>query len=108
MTLESDPVPMALSSLKRQAHDTTSPSIRTPSRIATPPPPSDRGTLHVMNNGDGAKLKSARHSGRGSSIGGIDPENLTRALSRELSGERRESTPGASPSRKRQRINADR
>lgn len=42
------------------------------------------------------------------SIGGVDPDTLSRALSRELSADRRDSASGASPSRKRQRINGDR
>ncbi|KAI1395639.1 WD domain-containing protein [Hypoxylon fuscum] len=95
--------------LKRQAHDSASPAVRTPSRIATPPPPSDRGRLQVMNNVESGNSRSGRHGGRrGSIAAGINPEDLSRALSRELSTDRRDSTPGASPSRKRQRINGDR
>ncbi|KAI1133906.1 WD domain-containing protein [Hypoxylon sp. FL0543] len=108
MTIHTESVPAAAPPLKRHARDTASPAVRTPSRIASPPPPSDRGRLQVMNNVESSHPKSARHSGRGRSIGGIDPDSLTRALSRELSADRRDSTSGASPSRKRQRINADR
>ncbi|KAI0472173.1 WD domain-containing protein [Xylariaceae sp. FL0804] len=98
---------------KRPANDTTNPAVRTPSR-ATPPPPSDRGRLqargHNLENHNRLS-KGARHSGRfmeRASSGGVDPESLSRALSREFSADRRDSTPGASPSRKRQRINGDR
>ncbi|KAI1097460.1 WD domain-containing protein [Jackrogersella minutella] len=104
MTIEADPVSTALPSLKRQARDTASPAVRTPSGIGTPSPPSGRGRLQVIEAGNS---KGARHS-RGSNISGIDPEILTRALSRELSGDRRDSTSGASPSRKRARLNGDR
>ncbi|KAI1253946.1 hypothetical protein MGN70_004341 [Eutypa lata] len=111
MPLESEPaaslppLPPAIS--KRPVDETNSPASRTPSRLATPPPPSDRGRLQASRNGENSNLRSARNSGRVSDITGsrgIDPD----ALSRALSADRRESTPGASPSRKRQRINGDR
>lgn len=111
MTIESDSVSAAPPLLKRQAHDTTSPAVRIPSRIGTPPPPSNRETLQVMNNVEGGNSRNIRHGGRRgerTSIGGIDPDGLTRALSRELSADRRDSASLASPSRKRQRINGDR
>lgn len=105
MTIESEPA--ALAPPKRPVDDTNSPAGATPARMATPPPPSDRGRLEARLNGDHGNVRSARHTARvGSS--GVDPEILSRALSRELSADRRDSTPGASPSRKRQRINGDR
>ncbi|KAI0157369.1 WD40-repeat-containing domain protein [Xylariaceae sp. FL1272] len=109
MTLEAQaaPAPAPLST-KRPAND--SPVVRTPSRIATPPPP-DRERLQPRTNLDSANLKVPRHSSRLSdraSTGGVDPDSLTRALSRELSTDRRDSAPSASPSRKRQRVNGDR
>ncbi|CAJ2507968.1 Uu.00g091540.m01.CDS01 [Anthostomella pinea] len=114
MPLESNSLaaPAALPA-KRPARDSASPAARTPSRIPTPPPPSDRGRLQARHNMDnGNSSKGSRHSGRfteRTSTGGIDPESLSRALSREVyTADRRDSTPGASPSRKRQRMNGDR
>ncbi|OTB05270.1 hypothetical protein M426DRAFT_10866 [Hypoxylon sp. CI-4A] len=104
MTIESSSV-SAASPLKRHAQDTAS---RTPSRMATPPPPSDRARLNIMSNAENSNSRNARRSGRGTSISGIDPEGLSRALTRELSADRRDSGPGASPSGKRRRINGDR
>ncbi|KAH7032865.1 WD40-repeat-containing domain protein [Microdochium trichocladiopsis] len=81
--------------------------------MSTPPPPSERGRLQAklgLENGN-TKSRPARHVTRLSEGGvssSIDAEALSRALSRELTGDRRDSTPGASPSRKRQRINGDR
>ena len=114
MTIESEPV-ATMPSLpppvsKRSVDDTNSPATRTPARFATPPPP-DRGRLQASRNGENSNLRSARASGRVSDMvgnRGVDADTLSRALSREFSADRRESTPGASPSRKRQRINADR
>ncbi|KAI0016725.1 WD domain-containing protein [Xylariomycetidae sp. FL0641] len=97
---------------KRSAPGTASPAARTPSRIGTPPPPSDRGRLQARQNVDNGFLpKSSRHSGRSTdrpTSAAFDPEILSRALSRELSADRRDSAPGASPSRKRPRLNGDR
>ncbi|KAJ1329197.1 cell division cycle 20-like protein 1 [Microdochium nivale] len=94
-------------------HAADSPAARTPARMSTPPPPSERGRLQAklgFENGS-AKSRPMRHMTRLSEGGPgstIDAEALSRALSRELTGDRRDSTPGASPSRKRQRINGDR
>ncbi|KAI1336154.1 WD repeat domain-containing protein [Xylariaceae sp. FL0016] len=113
MTLETGhaAVPAPLPS-KRSAHDVASPATRTPSRVSTPPSPSDRGRLQAKSNLDNLNHSvGSRHSARlteRGSAGPIDPESLSRALSREISADRRDSTPGASPSRKRQRINGDR
>ncbi|KAI1326902.1 WD domain-containing protein [Xylariaceae sp. FL0255] len=110
MTLETQtpvPAPVALPP-KRTANDISSP-VRTPSRVATPPPP-ERERLQSRPNLE-SNLQPPRHSSRiteRASTGGIDAESLTRALSRELSADRRDSAPGVSPSRKRQRINGDR
>ncbi len=103
------PLPPAIS--KRSVDETDSPATRTPSRLATPPPPLDRGRLQASRNGENASFRSARSSGRVSDITGgrgIDPDALSRALSGNFAADRRDSTPGASPSRKRQRINGDR
>jgi hypothetical protein len=111
MTLEPQtaPAPVPLSS-KRPANDINSPIVRTPSRIATPPPP-DRQRLQARSNVDGVSSKGSRHSGRFTeriSINGVDPESLSRALSREVAADRRDSASVASPGGKRRRINGDR
>ncbi|ETS80822.1 hypothetical protein PFICI_08351 [Pestalotiopsis fici W106-1] len=101
--------PAGIAPSKRAVVEIHSPNTATPARISTPPPVSERGRLEPRINSDIGNAKAVRHSrGTTSSVSGIDPEILTKALSRELSSERRESTPGASPSRKRQRINGDR
>ncbi|KAI0798862.1 WD40-repeat-containing domain protein [Xylaria sp. FL0064] len=110
MTLEpqSAPTPVPLPS-KRPAADINSPVVRSPSRRATPPP--DRQRLLARPHLDGAGSKSSRRSGRvpsRASTGGVDPESLSRALSRELSADRRDSAPAASPNWKKRRIDADR
>lgn len=94
---------------KRPVRGANSPSRAMPPRVSTPPPPpSDRGRLQARQNADNANVAGVRHGGRDGSLSGIDPDVLTRALSRELSVDRRDSAPAASPSRKRQRINGDR
>lgn len=110
MTLESQPAPVLVGSLssKRPANDINSPLVRTPSRIATPPPP-DRQWLQARTNLDGGNSKGSSHMARLNERG-VDPEVLARALSREVSADRRDSAPAASPSGngKRRRIDADR
>lgn len=95
---------------KRPVRDANSPSRAMAPRVSTPPPPppSDRGRLQARQNVDNANVPSAHSGRRDGSLSGIDPDVLTRALSRELSADRRDSAPAASPSRKRQRINGDR
>ena len=96
---------------KRSVRGANSPSRAMAPRVSTPPPPpppSDRGRLQARQNVDNANVPSAHPARRDVSLSGIDPDVLTRALSRELSADRRDSAPAASPSRKRQRINGDR
>ncbi|KAF3001148.1 hypothetical protein G7054_g5519 [Neopestalotiopsis clavispora] len=101
--------PAGIAPSKRAVVEINSPNTATPARISTPPPVAERGRLEPRINSDIGNARALRQSrGTTSSVRGIDPEILTKALSRELSTERRESTPGASPSRKRQRINGDR
>lgn len=101
--------PAILAPPKRTVDDYHSPKNATPARISTPPPASERGRLESRINSDIGNARSARHDRRGGSLGGIDAGTLSEALSREVKGERRDSTPGGgSPSRKRQRINGDR
>ncbi|KAK3940704.1 quinon protein alcohol dehydrogenase-like superfamily [Diplogelasinospora grovesii] len=95
-------------SLKRQISDSNTPTISSPAGIATPPlPPSER--LHARQ---GESSRTLRHSSRSTEVGrvsGFDADALDSALlSAQLGRSQRESTPGASPHRKRQRINGDR
>ncbi|KAH6669106.1 WD40-repeat-containing domain protein [Plectosphaerella plurivora] len=83
-----------------------------PARFATPPPPpSERGRLETtrqhLDSSNARNLRNTRQSGD-SSRPALDPEAVESALLREMHRTQRESTPGASPSRKRQRINGDR
>ncbi|KAI1112618.1 WD40-repeat-containing domain protein [Nemania sp. NC0429] len=97
MTLQPQPASASVHlGVKRPANDIS--PIRSPSRIATPPPP-DRQLLPGRRSG--------RFVGR-ASTSGIDPESLSRALSRELTADRRDSAPVSSPVGKRRRIEAER
>jgi len=99
------------SSAKRRVPDSDSPSIATPSRISTPPPHADRVHLEVRRNMDSGGSRHSRLSGRASDVSRssmLDADAVDHALRRELSRQQREGTPGASPHRKRQRINGDR
>ncbi|KAI1367498.1 WD40-repeat-containing domain protein [Xylaria arbuscula] len=100
MTLEpqSAPAPVPLPPLKRPAADSNSPLARSPSRRSTPPV-LDRPHLHPSSKGT---HRSGRSTAR-ASTGGVDPRDLSRVLSRELSGDRRDSAPAASPHRKKKR-----
>ncbi|KAI2643286.1 WD40-repeat-containing domain protein [Xylaria nigripes] len=111
MRLEPQPalVPAALTS-KRPATDSNSPITRSPSRILTPPPP-DRQRLQPRSNLDGNTSKGSRHSDHfveRASTNSVEPEALTRRLSRQRSSDRREIAPATSPNRKRQRLDGDR
>lgn len=99
MTLQPQPASASVHlGVKRPANDIS--PVRSPSRIATPPPP-DRLLLQAR--------RSSRFFGRAStSTSGVDPESLSRALSRELTADRRDSAPAASPVGKRRRIDAER
>ncbi|KAM0605371.1 hypothetical protein ACHAP1_004694 [Verticillium nonalfalfae] len=92
------------------------PTKRSSTRFATPPPPAsagDRGRLEARQNSDRANVKAGdmRHARRPSDLSrsaALDTSAVDSALLREMHRSQRESTPGASPSRKRQRINGDR
>ncbi|KAI0909444.1 WD40-repeat-containing domain protein [Ustulina deusta] len=111
MTLEPQPAPAPVPlPSKRSAADINSPLVRSPSRRDTPPPP-DRQQLQARPYLNNSSSKGPRRGGRftaRASTGGVDAENLARALSRELSADRRDSAPAASPNRKKRRIDADR
>jgi cell division cycle 20-like protein 1, cofactor of APC complex len=99
------------SASKRTMADVTTPSTLTPARIATPPPPSERGRLETKSTSDNSNQKSSRQLGRTNGTNrtnALDIDAIDGALLREINRQQRESTPGASPHRKRQRINGDR
>lgn len=89
------------------------PDSSTPARFSTPPPPtSERGRLemttrHHLDSSNARNLRNTRQASDASRPV-LDPEAVDSALLREMHRPHRESTPGASPSRKRQRINGDR
>ncbi|KAK0728253.1 WD40-repeat-containing domain protein [Lasiosphaeria miniovina] len=92
--------------LKRPVPDSNSPTVASPSRVSTPPPQSDR-LRGEARQGE----RNGRISSRPSDFGrfaGLDADAVDSALRRELGRQQREDTPGASPHRKRQRINGDR
>lgn len=80
-------------------------------RAVTPPPASERGRLESRRNLDNTLGRSVGNGARASDVGRgspFDPDAVDHALFRELARPQRESTPSASPHRKRQRINGDR
>lgn len=82
-------------------------------RMSTPPPPSDRGRLDSKPNAEssGNTMRQLRSRTRASDVAhpaAFDVDAVDSLLLRELQHPHRESTPGASPHRKRQRINGDR
>lgn len=80
-------------------------------RISTPPPAPERVRLdarQIAETNPNRRLRqSARHSD-GPRNEPADSEPFESSLFRELHRPQRESTPSASPHRKRQRINGDR
>jgi hypothetical protein len=80
-------------------------------RITTPPPAPERIRLDARSiaetNSNRRSKPNTRHSD-GSHSGALDNEPFESSLFRELHRPQRESTPSASPHRKRQRINGDR
>ncbi|WQF89666.1 Putative WD40/YVTN repeat-like-containing domain superfamily [Colletotrichum destructivum] len=102
----------ASASTKRPAAETSCSAAATPARFATPPPPSDRGHLENRQHLENANQRKMHHSRRPSEsvrANNFDAGAVDSALLREMQHRsQRESTPGASPHRKRQRINGDR
>jgi cell division cycle 20-like protein 1 (cofactor of APC complex) len=85
------------------------------SHTATPrsstPPRSDRTRLETRYSLDNGPNRTMRNHGRkseGARGTHLDIDAVDSALLREFQRPQRESTPGASPHRKRQRINGDR
>ncbi|WYZ46484.1 hypothetical protein EsH8_IX_000709 [Colletotrichum jinshuiense] len=97
---------------KRPVADTSNSATATPTRFATPPPPSDRGLLENRPHLENANQRKTQHGRRPSEATRsttFDADAVDNALLREMHHrQQRESTPGASPHRKRQRINGDR
>ncbi|KAF4808625.1 Fizzy-related protein-like protein [Colletotrichum siamense] len=114
MTLPSDPpaVVAASAPAKRPVAETNTSAIVTPARLSTPPPPSDRGHLESRQHLENANQRKVQHIRRPSEPSrgtAFDADAVDHALLREIHHRsQRESTPGASPHRKRQRINGDR
>ena len=113
MTLQSEsPVLAPLPTAPKHAMvETKQVSLTGPPRISTPPPPSDRGRLETKHNIEGTSHRRTRSSARmseGSRPSAFDVDAVDSALLREFARPQRESTPSASPHRKRQRINGDR
>jgi hypothetical protein len=80
-------------------------------RIATPPPAPERVRLDARSIAETNPNRRSKHNTRhsdGSRTGTLDTEPFESSLFRELHRPQRESTPSASPHRKRQRINGDR
>lgn len=80
-------------------------------RASTPPPRSDRGRLEprqTLDNGSNRALRSNARKSDATRASPFDIDAVDNALLREFQRPQRESTPGASPHRKRQRINGDR
>lgn len=80
------------------------------SRSSTPPR-SDRARLEPRHSHDNAPNRALRSNARkseGARASPFDIDAVDSALLREFQRPQRESTPGASPHRKRQRINGDR
>ncbi|KAK0670848.1 putative fizzy-related protein [Cercophora samala] len=88
--------------MKRPIQESHSPAGPSP-RLSTPPPPGERLRVEPSHAGNS---RNGRLSSRSTDLGLDAVDN---ALRREIGRQQhRESTPGASPSRKRQRINGDR
>ena len=107
MTLQPGSSASALPGTKRPV-DVRTPSA-TPSRGPSPPPQTDRGRLEARHSLDNSNQRKQRQR-RSDSTRSIqfDTDAVDNALLREIHRQQRESTPGVSPYRKRQRLNGDR
>lgn len=80
-------------------------------RMSSPQPPSGRGRLEARHSTESTSTRRVRSRNRNSDstkTQRFDTDAADHAFMRELQRPNRESTPGASPHRKRQRINGDR
>ncbi|GKT66665.1 WD repeat-containing protein SRW1 [Colletotrichum tofieldiae] len=112
LPVDSSAAVAASASTKRPVAETSDSAAATPARFATPPPPSDRGHLenrHNLENTNQRKIQHSRRPSEPARTNAFDADAVDSALLREMHHRsQRESTPGASPHRKRQRINGDR
>jgi cell division cycle 20-like protein 1 (cofactor of APC complex) len=97
---------------KKTMGESKQPSTNNTVRMSTPPPPSNRSQLEAKPNAESSgTMRRMRTRARASDVthpAAFDVDAVDSALLRELQRPQRESTIEASPSRKRQRINADR
>ncbi|KAK4169160.1 putative fizzy-related protein [Cladorrhinum sp. PSN259] len=96
----------AISAAMKRSIPEASPSVASNARHSTPPPrlPPPETQRNEHRNGESARY--GRIGSRSVDLTGLDA--VDSALRREISRQQRDSTPGASPHRKRQRINGDR
>ncbi|KXX78676.1 Fizzy-related protein [Madurella mycetomatis] len=83
---------------KRSVSESHSAAVGRAARFSTPPPQSDY--LRAEPKHEDRRLSSRSEN--------LDADAIDSALRREIGRQQREGTPGASPHRKRQRINGDR
>jgi cell division cycle 20-like protein 1 (cofactor of APC complex) len=89
----------------KAANALNTPPVNTPPRSSTPPPAGEKRKSDRKQ----AEEASARSNKPALNNDAIDPNALSKALLKEFEdGRQRDITPGGSPSRKRQRFNADR
>ena len=96
---------------KRAIDDAKSHAAPYHARASTPPPRSDRGRLeskHALDNPSNRSLRSSTRRSDAARASPFDIDAVDSALLRDFQRPQRESTPGTSPHRKRQRINGDR
>ncbi len=80
-------------------------------RVSSPEPPSARGRLEARHSTEimsSRRMRSRHRNSDSIRAPRFDTDAADGAFMRDLQRSNRESTPGASPHRKRQRINGDR
>lgn len=109
MTLDPDDVVRGGVPVSKRGCSISGSAVQTPGRMATPPPP-DRARLEPKNGSDDRSSRSSRTFERTRNAGrpGLDVDAVDHELRRQADQSQRESTPGGSPRRKRQRVNGDR
>lgn len=111
MTPQPDSTAIAAANILPSASLTSAKECLPPPVRAATPPPSERGRLEPKHNIDNRSNRHLRSSTRTSDMTrstAFDINAVDSALRRGMQRPQRESTPGASPHRKRQRINGDR
>ncbi|KAF4632344.1 hypothetical protein G7Y89_g5776 [Cudoniella acicularis] len=94
--------------ITKAANALNTPPVATPPRSATPPPATEKRKSDKRAY-EGNSTRGERAAGTPGAES-IDPNALSKALLKEFedAGRHRETTPGGSPSRKRQRVYGDR